>query len=236
MHIQNPDTDTLCNELDLIAEHLPLQGATLLELGCGKAQLTRAIAGRFAINKLIATEVDTLQHAINLASDHPANIEFRPDGAQAIGLPDNSIDGIFMFKSLHHVPVGLMPMALQEIARVLKPGGFAWFAEPVYAGAFNDVLRLFHDEKQVREAAFQAIYSAVERGSLTLKQQIFCKTATHFRDFAEFEQRIIGVTHTRHVLDANRYQQVQMAFNTHVNAEGAYFENPQRIDWLLKPL
>ena len=236
MQIQNPSAQTRCNELDLIEQHLPLAGATVLELGCGTARMTRLLVERFSIARLIATEVDQIQHAKNVASEHPATIEFREGGAQAIDLPDNSVDVVFMFKSLHHVPRELMAQALREIARVLKPNGMAWISEPVYAGAFNDIVRLFHDEKVVRELAFQAVAQTVASGELALVQQIFCHTETRFADFAEFETRIIKVTHTQHRLDNALYQQVQERFNTHVGAEGAKFPNPARFDVLRKPL
>jgi len=235
MKIQNPTAATRCNELDLIGQHLALDNATVLELGCGTAQMTRLIAERFPVARLIATEVDQTQHHKNLASDHPRSIEFHAGGAQAIDAPDNSVDMVFMFKSLHHVPGELMAQAMQEIARVLKPGGRAWISEPVYAGAFNNILRLFHDEKAVRELAFQAVCDAVASGKLALVEQIFCNTESRFKDFGEFEQRILKVTHTNHQLDAALYQTVQARFEAHLSAEGARFDNPLRIDLLQKP-
>ncbi|MBU0655054.1 MAG: methyltransferase domain-containing protein [Gammaproteobacteria bacterium] len=236
MQIQNPDAITRCNELDLIGQKLPLAGATVLELGCGTARMTRMIAERFPVARIIATEVDQIQHARNMGSERPATIEFKSGGAQAIDAPDNSIDVIFMFKSLHHVPPQLMAQGLQEIARVLKPGGLAWISEPVYAGAFNDILRLFHDEKVVRELAFQAVCDAVESGRLELAEQIFCNTESRFTGFDEFDQRILQVTHTNHQLDAGLYEEVKTRFNAHVGPDGARFENPMRFDILRKPL
>jgi SAM-dependent methyltransferase len=141
-----------------------------------------------------------------------------------------------MFKSLHHVPSELMAQSMQEIARVLKPGGLAWISEPVYAGEFNEILRLFHDEKVVRELAFQAVSHAVEAGTLELVEQIFCNTESRFADFNEFDQRIIQVTHTNHQLDEALYQTVKTRFNAHVGETGARFENPARFDLLRKPL
>ncbi len=243
MQIQNPTATARCNELDLIAQHLPLENATVLELGCGKAQMTRRIAERFPTARIIATEVDQIQHANNLETQRSLsevegnyhNIEFKLGGAQAIDVPDNSIDVVFMFKSLHHVPPTLMAQALQEIARVLKPGGMAWISEPVYAGEFNEILRLFHDEKIVRELAFQAVNDAVAAGSLERVEQIFCHTESRFADFNEFDQRIIQVTHTNHQLDDALYQTVKARFNAHVGASGAAFENPARFDVLRKP-
>lgn len=243
MQIQNPTATTRCNELDLIAQHLPLDNATVLELGCGKAQMTRRIAERFPTVRIIATEVDQIQHANNLETQrslsevegNPQPITFKLGGAQAIDAPDNSIDVVFMFKSLHHVPRELMAQSLQEIARVLKPGGLAWISEPVYAGDFNDILRLFHDEKVVRELAFQAVCDAVDAGTLELVEQIFCHTESRFADFNEFDERIIQVTHTNHQLDDALYQTVKTRFNAHVGASGAAFENPARFDVLRKP-
>lgn len=252
MQIQNPDAITRCNELDLIGQKLPLAGATVLELGCGTARMTRMIAERLPVARIIATEVDQIQHARNLEEQRALStctersrsgvegshqrIEFKSGGAQAIDAPDNSIDVIFMFKSLHHVPPELMAQGLQEIARVLKPGGLAWISEPVYAGAFNDILRLFHDEKSVRELAFQAVCDAVESGRLELAEQIFCNTESRFTGFDEFDQRILQVTHTNHQLDAGLYEEVKTRFNAHVGPDGARFENPMRFDILRKPL
>ena len=234
MQLQNPNATTRCNELDLIAQHLPLAGATVLELGCGTARMTRSIAERFAVARIIATEVDRIQHAKNLASQHNSVIEFREGGAQAIDLPDNSVDVVFMFKSLHHVPAELMAQGLLEITRVLKPGGLAWISEPVYAGDFNDILKLFHDEKRVRELAFQAVCDSVATGKLELVEQIFCNTETRFADFAEFETRIIQVTHTDHKLDDALYAQVKQRFEAHLGADGVKFANPARFDVLRK--
>lgn len=101
--------------------------------------------------EILALEVDAIQHALNLAAPALPNVQFAQGGAEAIPAPDASFDIVLMFKSLHHVPVALMGQALREISRVLRPGGVAWISEPVYAGDFNDILRLFHDEKEVRK-------------------------------------------------------------------------------------
>ncbi|MBK8455537.1 MAG: class I SAM-dependent methyltransferase [Thiofilum sp.] len=234
MKLQNPEAQTDCSELALMREYLDFNDATVLELGCGTARTTRLIAETFPIKQLIAAEVDHIQLQKNLASEFPSTITFKDWGAQAIDLPDNSVDIVLMFKSLHHVPNRYLKSALAEVARVLKSGGKAWILEPVYAGEFNEVIRLFHDEKQVREAAFQAIQEAVKEGLLESVTQIFCNTETRFADFAEFEQRIIKVTHTQHRLSDELYQTVKQKFATHMSAEGVKFANPIRVDLLRK--
>ena len=41
-------------------------------------------------------------------------------GAEAIPLPDNSVDIVMMFKSLHHVPGALLGDAMREIRAILR--------------------------------------------------------------------------------------------------------------------
>ncbi len=53
-----------------------------------------------------------------------------------------------------------MDAALAEIARVLVPGGWLYVSEPVFAGPFNELMRLFHDEQAVRAAALAALARA----------------------------------------------------------------------------
>ena len=57
---------------------------------------------------------------------------------------------------------------MAEIHRVLKPDGLAYISEPVFAGEFNEIIRLFHDELAVREAAFAAVGRAVATGRFEL--------------------------------------------------------------------
>lgn len=54
-----------------------------------------------------------------------------------------------------------MAQALAEAARVLRPGGHLYVSEPVFAGPYNEVIRLFNDEGVVRAAAQAAIDEAL---------------------------------------------------------------------------
>ena len=73
---------------------------------------------------------------------------------------------------------------------------------------------------------------AVEGGILTLHRQLFFQTHSHY---AEFDARMIQVTHTNHRLPPDLYAQVRQAFEAHLNPEGATFYPPQRVDVLKKP-
>ena len=156
-------------------------------------------------------------------------------GAQAIPAADASTDLVFMFKSLHHVPGELLAQSFAEITRVLKPGGLAYISEPIFAGEFNEILRLFHDEQQVREAAFAATCAAVDSGQLELVEEIFFDTPVHFADFADFEAQVIGVTHTQHHLSDQVHAEVKRRFTNNAGENGAEFLAPIRVDLLRKP-
>lgn len=234
MSISDSSADKVCDEYEIVKSLLPLNGARVLELGCGKAEKTRAIAQRGQVTSITALEVDEIQHARNMQMGDLPNVRFGIGGAQAIPAEDASFDIVLMFKSLHHVPIEQMDQALTEIRRVLKPGGLAYLSEPVYAGEFNDILRLFHDEKTVREAAFAAIRRAVDGAELELVSQTFFSTPGHFDDFGQFEEQILKVTHTHHHLSPELYDAVRTAFMRHMTPQGFDFKQPIRVDLLRK--
>jgi SAM-dependent methyltransferase len=149
-------------------------------------------------------------------------------------LEDESVDVVFMFKSLHHVPLELMEPAMHEISRVLKPGGLAYISEPVFAGEFNEVLRLFHDEQKVRLAAFNTVKKAVDDGLFSLVEETFFNSPMKFAGFAEFEEKVIKATHSDHSLDEELFDLVKQRFEQHIGDDGAHFLAPIRVDLLQK--
>jgi ubiquinone/menaquinone biosynthesis C-methylase UbiE len=233
MRLDRADRGPFAREIDLAAELLPLAGARILELGCGRAEFTRALAARFPRSRITAMEVDRIQHARNLAAASPDNVVFEEGGADAIPLPDACVDVVLMLKSLHHVPPARMDDALAEIARVLVPGGLAYFSEPICAGDFDAIVSLFHDERAVREAAFAALVRAVASGRFELAVERFWRARRHFAGFAEFDERMIRATHTEHRLSPATHAAVRERFRRHLAADGtATFDQPMRVDVL----
>jgi SAM-dependent methyltransferase len=235
MRINDPQAYRTVAEVELIDELLDLKGRRLLELGCGAAWMTRLLAERFAPAEVVATEVDRIQHEKNLALGDLPGISLRLGGAEDIAAPDESFDAVFMFKSLHHVPGDLMTRSLREIHRVLRPGGAAWFSEPVYWGPFNDLLRLVHDEREVRAAAFDALKNAVDSGMFQLVTEVFFQVPGTYESWQVFEDRYLKVTHTRLDIDPERRERIRTAFERHMTPDGAHFLKPNRIDLLRKP-
>lgn len=222
------------DELDVLAALVPLAGQDIVELGCGAAQLSRALLQRFPGSRVTGLEVDERQHAKNLAAPQ-AGLRFVAAGAQAIPFADASFDLALMLKSLHHVPLDSMPQALREAARVLRPGGHLYVSEPVYGGAFNDVIRVFNDEGLTRAAAQAAMDAALRAGEWTEVAVRHFQMPVMFRDFAEFEQRMMRPTYADHRIDDAKIAATRAVFERHASPEGARFARLMHVRLLRRP-
>ena len=178
-------------------------------------------------------EVVVIAHRKNLQITDLPNVTFGLAGAQDIPLDDETVDIVLMFKSLHHVPVKLMETSLREIRRVLKPAGLAYTSEQFFF-FFNEIIILFHNEQEVREAAFDALKKSVNQGWFCLIEETFFNTKGFFKDFSEFENTVINATHSNHSLDKNLHEVVKKKFEKHLGDDGAHFLTPVRVDLLQK--
>jgi len=220
------------DELDLLQSLVDLSAhPRIIELGCGAAHLSRKLLQRFPASHVTGLEVDERQLAKNLAKPQE-HLHFVQAGAQAIPLPDQSFDLALMLKSLHHVPLELLDQALAEAHRVLRPLGLLYVSEPVFAGPLNEVMRLFHDEELVRAAALAAVRRAVASGAWAQVDEVHFEMPVHYRDFAEFEQRMIAVTFVEHRLDPATLAAVRARFEPHMGPTGAHFVRPMRVNLL----
>ena len=221
-------------ELDLLHSLVELKHQKqIVELGCGAADLSRKLLARYSDCEITGLEVDELQHAKNLLNP-VQRLQFVQAGAQSIPFPAEAFNLALMLKSLHHVPLDQMDSALLEVHRVLRPKGILYVSEPVFAGDLNEVIRLFHDEKVVRAAAQRALKDAVSAGVWEQVDEIRFETPVYFRDFAEFEKRLIGITYLDHRLDAATLELVRARFETHMGADGARFVRPMHVNLLRK--
>ena len=216
------------DELDVLSDLIPLGKRDIIELGCGAAQLARSLLSRFPDSTVTGLEVDERQHAKNLASPQPG-LSFVASGAQAIPFADASFDVALMLKSLHHVPMPLLAQALAEVGRVLRPRGHLYVSEPVYAGPFNEIIRLFNDEGIVRAAAQAAVDAAVQTGRWEQVAERRFEMPVCFKDFDDFETRLMRPTFADHRIDDAKRAAVRAAFEPHLSADGARFRRPMHV-------
>jgi SAM-dependent methyltransferase len=216
------------DELSLLAELLPLDGQDIIEIGCENAALARALLAAHPSSRVTGLEVDERQHAKNLAAPQ-AGLRFIAAGAQALPFDDAGFDLAIMLKSLHHVPVPLLAQALGEAARVLRPGGHLYVSEPVFAGPFNEVVRLFNDEQVVRAAAQAALDDALRSGPWQSAAERHFDMPLRFADFADFEQRLMRPTYAEHDIDEALRARVQKALAPHTGPDGYRFRRPMHV-------
>jgi ubiquinone/menaquinone biosynthesis C-methylase UbiE len=226
-------TPLITNELDLLETLVPLAGTRLVEAGCGAAQLARELVGRYDTTEVVGTEVDERQLAKNLLTP-TERLRFENAGAQALPFADASFDGALMLKSLHHVPMALMDQALTEIARVLRPDGWLYVSEPVYAGPLNELIRLFNDEGVVRAAAQATLDRALASGGWTSVADQRFETPVRFASFEDFEQRMMRPTFADHGIDAAMIERVRSRYQPHQGPDGAQFSRLMHVRLLRK--
>ena len=229
--IEENITQTL-DEIYLI-ETLNLDNKTILELGCGNATMTKQLGSNGSNRKIIACEVDEVQHEKNLKLNIE-NIEFKLNAAQKIELKDESVDMIFMFKSFHHIPYDLMKEALKEIKRVLKPNGLVYISEPLFKGEQNELIAMFHDEQQVRIDAFEHIKEAVQREEFKLFREIFFQSEVVYENFEDFKNKQMNLTYNDNNITQELEEKIKDKFNSFNNGKQTSFMKPFRVDILQK--
>ena len=97
MNITQEHIERSCPEYEIYNSVLPLDGSRILELGCGRADLTRAIASDGRDRKVFALEVDEQQHSKNLKIDDLPNVIFALAGAEDIPYEECRFDIVMMF-------------------------------------------------------------------------------------------------------------------------------------------
>jgi len=229
-----PAAELVTDEIDFLRRVVPLDGARLIELGCGSADLSRRLVERGIVRSVVALEVDQRQHAAHLAGRATPGLTFVLGAAEAIPLPDAQFDLAIMLKSLHHVPLDHLDEALREVRRVLVPGGRLYVSEPVYAGDFNEIVRLFHDEGVVRTAAYRAITHAAATGVLKSVGEHVFDTELAFRDYDDFVDKIVRVTHSDIRMPDAIADEARARFERHMTPTGARFVRQMRINVLQK--
>lgn len=98
----------------------PLEGQRVLDLGCGPGYFTRAMHARGA--HVVGTDLDERSLRADPSAVRRATT-FVSDGGR-LALRSSSVDGVFCSNVLEHTP---KPAAiLDEVQRVLRPGGWAY--------------------------------------------------------------------------------------------------------------
>ena len=131
---QPHEAPTLLIDMAVLLQGLQLTaGATVLDFGAGTGWFARFLTQLgcrvllLDVSETALAKARELYERLPIIGDRPSPEFLRFDG-RTVPLPDASVDRVLSFHAFHHVP---HPVAiLQELGRVLRPGGIAGFAEP----------------------------------------------------------------------------------------------------------
>jgi ubiquinone/menaquinone biosynthesis C-methylase UbiE len=211
-----------------------LEGKTFADIGCGPGAVSRKMVAAGAT--ITGVEPDPVQAEKNRTAAPVPGLTFIEGGAEKLPFEAGSIDGVFFFRSLHHVPSELMDSALAEAARVMKPSGFLYVAEPGVDGSNFKVIKPFHDETRVRAQA----QAALDRnGSRLFGQTTLCAYTQHprYKNFEALVDRFVSQSFN----DINRKEietnEVRALFEAGRTSEGDYaFEQTMLVNLYREPL
>jgi SAM-dependent methyltransferase len=122
-----------------ITQYYDPAGKVVLDYGCGPGYLTKYLIENGATH---VTGIDVSEGEIEQARERARDdgltdkSDFLVADAHATGFPDDSFDLIVGDSILHHLD---LRVALEELRRILRPGGRAVFMEPMW---HNPILRL----------------------------------------------------------------------------------------------
>jgi ubiquinone/menaquinone biosynthesis C-methylase UbiE len=105
---------------------MELEGVgSVLEVGCGIGMVSAHLAERYGM-KVAGTDYDPEQVALAKQKfPEKENLSFQVADAANLPFEDNEFDMVLSFMVLHHI--GKWVQALEEISRVLRPGGYYLF-------------------------------------------------------------------------------------------------------------
>ena len=153
----------------ILDELAPLEGQSVLDIGCGKGGLRDPL-----------TEAGAIWRGLDpfLPEDVPQADKAK---AESMPYPDNHFDHAICVNALHHIPLRAMARALTEAARVLRPGGRLVVIEPYATGSLSKVIAVVDDETEIRAAAQRAM------DTTTALEQIAGYDYPRVENYADFD-------------------------------------------------
>lgn len=224
----------LPNNHDIIAEHIPLAGKQVVDVGAGKGALARFMRSQGA--DVIAVECGEAMISEARSSD-PDHVDSYVDGVgQDLPLDDASADTVIFLASLHHIPAENMADAIREASRVLRPGGTLAVLEPIAEGPGFETHKLVDDETVVRAQA-QAVLDNELPAELRETEELRYLTAYSYSGMDELEKTVVDIDPTRRAVFDEVREQMDEIFEAQAEIHGGryWFAQPGLMRVFTKP-
>jgi ubiquinone/menaquinone biosynthesis C-methylase UbiE len=184
------------SDLAVLERLVPVAGRDVVDVGCGGGALVRALLARGA--RVTGVEISESQLAAARAAEESdaSGARYLVGLGQRLPLADGSVDVVVFMRALHHVAADDMLDALREAARVLRPDGALYIAEPLTEGEFFELTSLVEDEREVRAAAQRTVDDAGKAG-LERAESVEYEVRFCLADLDAFAARVISVDPSR---------------------------------------
>ncbi|MSP83394.1 MAG: class I SAM-dependent methyltransferase [Alphaproteobacteria bacterium] len=211
----------------------PIADLKLVDIGCGRGDLARALVGRGA--RVLGVEPNLAQAAAHRTAALVTGLRFVENRAESLPVDSGSLDGAIFGRSLHHVPIASMSAAVNEAMRVIDPeGGFLLVLEPSLAGPYTRVMLPFHNETEVRKAAQAMVLERVVP-HFRLSVSFTYRTSHRFDNFASFVEDMVGSTFTPYRRADVEMPKVRALFKENRAKDGYLIQDDTRVDMFRGP-
>jgi 2-polyprenyl-3-methyl-5-hydroxy-6-metoxy-1,4-benzoquinol methylase len=148
-----------------------VSGKRVLDFGCGTGEDAIMLAARGASVIGIDISPELIELARKRAAVNGVLAEFVVGSAYETGLPDQSVDVVFIHAILHHLD---LEQSKREVMRVLRPGGIVTVQEPVRDSRVLSFLRKLIPYHAQHVSEFEAPLTKQQLDTFCDGMQLLC--------------------------------------------------------------
>jgi ubiquinone/menaquinone biosynthesis C-methylase UbiE len=176
------------SRLDFVCERLSFSGKRVLDCGCGTGYSLAHIASLHPAADLVGIDPDA--GAIDYASKRYPSMQYVVMNGLDLTFPTASFDIVLSFEVLEHLSRGEQQRYLNEMTRVLRPGGTLVLSTPnrdVFSLGHSRSLNPYHLSELTLSELRSLLASHFENP--VIYGQFFANVAARERDFAQLRNQ-----------------------------------------------
>ncbi|KIN63385.1 SAM-dependent methyltransferase [Sulfitobacter noctilucicola] len=180
------------SHLDALKRDIDPSGFDVLDVGAGQGAFVRALACEGAR----ATGIEVDEEAVARAKE-VSGCDICLGTAQSLPFEPARFDLLTYIFSFHHIPEEFHNAAFAEAARVLRPDGRVFVAEPEIDGDMTRIVAAIDDETAVRTAALNSLSTLPQQHGLRRTDLAGYTLTRHYPSFDVLFAHLIAVDPAR---------------------------------------